>query len=86
MLSKLPGLRFEVPKGAFYLFFAVEGMADSGATVRRLIDEAKVGFAPGSTFGPGGEGFLRMCYLKDEATLREALNRFATWMTKQYPG
>ena len=64
-VAKMPGIRFEVPKGAFYLFFAVEGMTDSATTVRRLIDEAKVGFAPGSTFGPGGEGCLRMCYLKD---------------------
>jgi aspartate/methionine/tyrosine aminotransferase len=80
-LASLPGVRFEVPKGAFYLFFQVEGMTDGDTTVRRLIDEARVGFAPGSTFGPGGEGFLRMCYLKDRAQLAEALNRFADWMT-----
>lgn len=85
-LSQLPGLRFEVPKGAFYLFFGVEGMTDSAGTVRRLIDEAKVGFAPGSTFGPGGEGFLRMCYLKEKGQLEEALHRFATWMTKRHRG
>lgn len=84
-LSQLPGIRFEVPKGAFYLFFAIEGMTDSAATVHRIIDEAKVGFAPGSAFGPGGEGFLRMCYLKDRATLAEALNRFAEWMTIRRP-
>lgn len=80
VLSQLPGLRFEVPKGAFYLFFAVEGLTDSAATVRRLIDEAKVGFAPGSAFGPGGEGCLRMCYLKDRASLTEALRRFSEWL------
>jgi aspartate/methionine/tyrosine aminotransferase len=81
MLGQLPGIRMEVPKGAFYLFFGIEGMTVSTLTVRRLIDEAKVGFAPGSTFGPGGEGCLRMCYLKDHATLTEALSRFQAWMT-----
>lgn len=81
MLRDLPDVRFEVPKGAFYLFFGIGGMTDSAATVRRLIDEAKVGFAPGSTFGPGGEGCLRMCYLKDRATLTEALTRFRAWLT-----
>lgn len=85
MLSEIPGLHYEVPKGAFYLFFAVDGMADSALTVRRLIDEAKVGFAPGSAFGPGGEGHLRMCYLKDAATLREALSRFQAWMKTSRP-
>jgi aspartate/methionine/tyrosine aminotransferase len=84
-LSQLPGIRFEVPLGAFYLFFGIEGMTDGAATVRRLIDEAKVGFAPGSAFGPGGEGFLRMCYLKDAATLDSALQRFADWMARQRP-
>jgi aspartate/methionine/tyrosine aminotransferase len=83
-LSRLPGIRFEVPKGAFYLFFGIEGMRDSAGTVRRLIDEAKVGFAPGSTFGPGGEGFLRMCYLKDRDKLEEALRRFAAWIEKEH--
>lgn len=82
-LGGLPGLRLEVPKGAFYLFFGIEGMTDSDTTVRRLIDEAKVGFGPGGTFGPGGEGFLRICYLKDEAKLAEALDRFAGWMSKR---
>ncbi|MFM8747822.1 MAG: pyridoxal phosphate-dependent aminotransferase [Aestuariivirga sp.] len=82
LLRDVPGVRFEVPEGAFYLFFRIEGMTDSALTVRRLIDEAKVGFAPGSTFGPGGEGHLRMCFLKDRATLTEALSRFAEWMKR----
>ena len=54
-----------MPPGAFYLFFAIDGMRDSTATTLRIIDEAKVGFAPGATFGPGGEGHLRMCFLRD---------------------
>ncbi len=85
MLKELPGLHFEVPQGAFYLFFGIEGMTDSAATVRRLIDEAKVGFAPGSTFGPGGEVHLSMCYLKDLGPLEEALGRFVDWMRKNKP-
>ena len=83
-LSSLPGIRFEVPPGAFYLFFGLDGMADSMATVLRIIDEAKVGFAPGGTFGPGGEGFLRMCYLRDPAMLAQALDRFADWLKKRH--
>ncbi|NJM29143.1 MAG: pyridoxal phosphate-dependent aminotransferase [Rhizobiales bacterium] len=79
-LSSLPGVSFEVPRGAFYLFFRLEGMTDSMATVLRIIDEAKVGFAPGATFGPGGEGFLRMCYLRDAGLLAEAMDRFGDWL------
>lgn len=81
-LSALPRIRFERPQGAFYMFFAIDGMTDSMATTLRIIDEANVGFAPGGTFGPGGEGHLRMCFLKDPAKLAEAMDRFAAWMKK----
>jgi aspartate/methionine/tyrosine aminotransferase len=80
LLEEMPRVRFEIPSGAFYLFFAVEGMTDSTATALRLIDEAAVGFAPGATFGPGGEGFLRMCFLRDPDNIAEALSRFADWL------
>ena len=73
-------IRFEVPKGAFYFFFALEGMTDSMATTLRIIDEAKVGFAPGGTFGQGGEGHLRLCYLRDTALIEDAMQRFGNWL------
>ena len=84
-LRDMPGIRFEVPQGAFYLFFGIDGMSDSAATTRRIIDEAKVGFAPGSTFGNGGEGHLRMCYLRDPAKIEEALGRFGAWLKTKRP-
>jgi aspartate/methionine/tyrosine aminotransferase len=86
LLGNMPGVQFEVPKGAFYLLFMVEGMENSMATVLRIIDEAKVGFAPGGTFGPGGEGFLRMCYLRDRAKLEEALGCFEVWLKSRQAG
>jgi aspartate/methionine/tyrosine aminotransferase len=84
-LREHPQIRFELPMGAFYLFFAVEGMKDSLATTLRIIDEAGVGFAPGGTFGPGGEGFLRMCFLRDPAKLAEAMDRFGKWLKSSKP-
>jgi aspartate/methionine/tyrosine aminotransferase len=84
-LRQFPQIRFEVPTGAFYMFFQVEGMTDSAQTVRRIIDEANVGFAPGSAFGADGEGFLRMCYLRDPVLLQEAMNRFGNWLKTYHP-
>ena len=37
--------------------------------------KANVGLAPGSTFGPGGEGFLRICFAASHETLRTGVNR-----------
>ncbi len=84
-LRRHRNIRFQVPDGAFYLFFAIDGMRDSLATARRIVDEANVGFAPGAAFGAAGEGFLRMCYLKDEAKLREGLRRFSHWLENHQP-
>jgi aspartate/methionine/tyrosine aminotransferase len=66
---------FAVPKGAFYLLFAVDGVADSRRLAFRLIDEAAVGLAPGSAFGPAGEGFLRLCFARDPAQIATAAER-----------
>ena len=84
-LREFRQIRFEVPTGAFYMFFKIEGMKDSSATVRRLIDEAGVGFAPGSAFGSNGEGFMRMCYLRDPAQLQDAMTRFGQWLKTHQP-
>ena len=73
-------VQFFEPEAAFYLFFAVDGFADSRALALRLIDEAGVGAAPGSAFGPGGEGHLRLCFARDPAQIAEATRRIAGWL------
>ena len=50
------------PEAAFYVMFGVQGMTDSLEFAKKLVHEAKVGLAPGSAFGPGGEGHLRLCF------------------------
>lgn len=79
-LEPFNNVRFAWPKGAFYLFFGVEGHPDSMQSALRLIDEANIGLAPGVAFGPGGEGYFRICYLRSPDQLREAMYRFTTWL------
>jgi aspartate/methionine/tyrosine aminotransferase len=80
VLGQHKNIRLSSPDGAFYLFFGIDGMTNSMATAKKIIDEANVGFAPGIAFGAAGEGFLRMCYLKEEAKLAEGLARFSDWL------
>jgi aspartate/methionine/tyrosine aminotransferase len=82
VLGRFDNVSFEEPQGAFYHFIRVEGLSDSLAAVKRIIDEANVGLSPGGTFGPGGEGFLRICYLRDPAALDEALRRLSGWLER----
>ncbi|AZO71805.1 MAG: aminotransferase class I/II-fold pyridoxal phosphate-dependent enzyme [Mesorhizobium sp.] len=72
--------RFTVPQGAFYLFFTVDGIADSRTAAFDIVDNANVGLAPGTAFGPGGEAFLRLCFHRRLDQLEEAAHRLAKWI------
>ncbi len=74
------GCKFFEPEAAFYLFFSVDGFPDSRALALRLIDEAGVGAAPGSAFGPGGEGHLRICFARNPDQIAEATRRIVRWL------
>jgi aspartate/methionine/tyrosine aminotransferase len=82
ILGRTGRCRFAVPQGAFYLFFSVDGETDTRELVFRLIDEAQVGLAPGTSFGPGGEHFVRVCYARDPDQVADAMQRVATVLTK----
>ena len=80
--AKEPRFRIASPQGAFYLFFGVEGVEDTRKLAFHLIDEANVGLAPGTAFGAGGQGFLRLCYLRKTADIEEAARRLATAVSR----
>jgi aspartate aminotransferase len=75
-LGRIDEIAVPRPTGAFYVFPRLEGLDDSFGFCERLVRERRVGFAPGSAFGSGGEGHLRICFAVDEVTLIEALDRF----------
>jgi aspartate aminotransferase len=65
-----------VPANAsYYLMLKVEEMGDSTEFCKRLVREAGVGLAPGTAFGAGGEGYLRMCYAQSNDRLNLAMDR-----------
>lgn len=79
-LRALPGVTLPDPDGAFYLFPRIEGLSDSAAFCRRLLAEERVGLAPGSAFGDGGEGSVRICYAAERSVLEPALERFGRFL------
>ena len=79
-LSATGRARFAQPPGTFYLFCAFEGLTDSRAAAMRIVDEANVGLAPGTAFGPGGEGFMRICFARDPGSIGAAAGRLAAWL------
>lgn len=66
------------PEGAFYLMVDVStATTDSDAFARRLLAERHVAVAPGSAFGPAGEGMVRVSLAAGTAGLLEGLGRLA---------
>jgi len=63
------------PSGTMYAFFRVEGVTDSLAFCKRLVREQGLGLAPGSAFGPEGEGYVRWCFAAGEDRLAEGVRR-----------
>jgi aspartate/methionine/tyrosine aminotransferase len=79
-LSGLSGVTVPKPDGAFYLFPRIDGLADSFGFCKRLLEETRVGLAPGVAFGAGGEGSVRICYAAEKSILEPAMERFARFL------
>jgi aspartate/methionine/tyrosine aminotransferase len=74
-LARMPRIEVAPPAGAMYAFFRVDGVTDSLAFCKELVREARLGLAPGSAFGPEGEGFVRWCFASSQARLVDGVAR-----------
>lgn len=76
-LPNLPHVAdYRAPDASFYAFFRVEGTAERTlAFAQDLVRTAKVGIAPGTAFGPGAEGWYRLCFAQKPETIAEAMDR-----------
>ena len=63
------------PIGGMYVFFRLRGEPDSRAACRTILEQARVGLAPGYLFGDASAAFMRMCICRDPAQLGTALDR-----------
>ena len=79
-LRGVAGVTVPVPDGAFYLFPRIDGLADSFAFCKRLLEETRVGLAPGVAFGAGGEGSIRICYAAERSILEPAMDRLTAFL------
>jgi aspartate/methionine/tyrosine aminotransferase len=80
-LNKIPGFRCHRPAGAFYVF---PNISQTGKTSKEmevfLMEKAGVAVLAGTSFGPMGEGFIRLSYANSQDNLRKAIDRIASVM------
>jgi hypothetical protein len=79
-LAGIAGVTLPKPDGAFYVFPRIDGLQDSFAFCKRLLEETRVGLAPGVAFGAGGEGSIRICYAAERAILEPAMERLTRFL------
>lgn len=84
-LSATNRVEIAPPEGAFYAFFAVDGVSDTRAAAFSIVDETGIGLAPGSAFGPTGTRFLRACFHRRLDEVATAADRLAAWIARQAP-
>ena len=85
VVNKLKEMQFEVvePKGAFYVFPSIKKFnMTSEEFATRLLHEEKVACVPGSAFGIGGEGYIRISYCYSDEELNMALDKINTFIKK----
>jgi aspartate/methionine/tyrosine aminotransferase len=82
-LNAIPGVRCQRPQGAFYAFPNITTLGrTSDWMADYLLEEGGVAVLPGTAFGAGGEGYLRMCFANSMERMEVALERIAVALGK----
>jgi aspartate/methionine/tyrosine aminotransferase len=86
LIPKLKNLGFGItvePTGAFYILANAKKFSqDSYKLAFDILQEAKVGVAPGIDFGTGAEGYLRFSYANSMENIEEGMNRLQRYLER----
>ena len=84
MIDRLKEIGFGItvePTGAFYVFANAKHLAeDSYKLAFDILENARVGVAPGIDFGPNGEGYLRFSYANSLENIAEGMDRLQNYL------
>jgi len=84
-LNKIPGIKAELPDGAFYVWADISKLnKDSPAFSMRLLEQDKVAVIPGEPFG--GEGYIRLSFATSMANIIEGIKRIKKHIEENYAG
>ncbi len=86
LIPKLKELGFGItvePTGAFYVLANAKRFSDDSYRLAfDILNEAKVGVAPGIDFGTNAEGYLRFCYANSLENIEEGVKRLEKYLKK----
>lgn len=80
-LKQIPGLRFCVPQGTFYLFLDIsETGMNAEEFAKDLLQKQRVIMVPGEAFGENGKNYVRISFATSMETIQEGIKRLAAYM------
>ncbi len=84
LAEHLPQIRLIWPEGTYLLWLDCRGLGlDDAALQRFFVEQAQVGMNPGTVFGEGGSGFMRLNIGTPRAVVRQALEQIhAAWLNE----
>lgn len=83
-LNAMPGVTCPTPAGAFYAFPDTTGTGMSCEDLSTaLLNEAGVAVLPGTDFGEGGAGHIRISYVRNMEVLKEGMDRIEAYLAKK---
>lgn len=75
-IAQIPQISCFSPQGALYIFINVKKLGYTSAWLADyLLEEAKIALVPGSVFGSGGEGYLRLSFATSYERIVEGCER-----------
>lgn len=88
IIAQLRELGFGItvePTGAFYVLANAERFSkDSFKLAFEILEEAKVGVAPGIDFGKNAEGYLRFSYANSLENIEEGMERIKNYLKRKF--
>jgi LL-diaminopimelate aminotransferase len=69
------GIELESPRGTIYVWAPVPARHTSASFAEEVLERAGVVVSPGTSYGPGGEGFFRISLTVPDDRLEEAIER-----------
>lgn len=88
IIAQLRELGFGItvePTGAFYVLANAKKFSkDSFKLAFEILEEAKVGVAPGIDFGENAEGYLRFSYANSLENIKEGMERIKNYLKRKF--
>jgi aspartate aminotransferase len=80
-VKQIGGLKLPEIEGAFYAFPRYRAKMGSVEFAKRLLDKHGVAVLPGSSFGPSGEGHIRISFSGSEESIEQGINKLSLFLS-----